>query len=583
MSTVEVAQTLWLLVAVYGLALSVSYAGLPILGQGAFVAVGGVGTALLGPGGAGWPLGLAVLSSVVVAAALGFVVALGASRLAGAYLALASWALAWLVFRTLTAFPDQFGGEQGLVTATPAQLVSPLLGLSFTLTPAIHVALAGLTCLTLMVALRRLDAGPAGLDLAALREGPALAASLGVPVAARRRAVLTVTAALGAVSGAGTAVLLGLVATADVSPLLSLQLFAAVLLGGTARWWGPILGTALLTALPPLADAFAAGAGAPPERVRGVLTAALLVAALALRGRVTSRLTARRRLRGAPPQAGLDALPSAPSTKAPGDRSWRPVLLRARKISHSYGAVQALDGAAITLRAGEVHALVGPNGSGKSTLLSVLAGELAPDEGEVEVAGVVQKLRGGPPERVLAGVARTPQRTVVLPGSTTARQVAVGARGGTRVSGEVLRHLLATPSSRRSDEVRRRLVVAALRRTGLTGVAQRRPESLTVGDQRLLQIARVVATGASALLLDEPAAGMTAAERTRLAGVLRALAGNGGAVLLVEHDMRLVGAVADRVTVLDRGRVLAVGTPEQVRADPAVRRAYLGSTTPEDA
>ena len=119
-------------------------------------------------------------------------------------------------------------------------------------------------------------------------------------------------------------------------------------------------------------------------------------------------------------------------------------------------------------------------------------------------------------------------------------------------------------------------MAAALRRTGLTHVADADPATLTVGEQRLLQVARAVATGASVLLLDEPAAGTTAGERARLVEVLRGLAGAGLAVLLVEHDMRLVGAVADRVTVLSAGRRLASGRPAQVRADPAVQRAYLG-------
>jgi ABC-type branched-subunit amino acid transport system ATPase component/ABC-type branched-subunit amino acid transport system permease subunit len=567
-TAVELAQALWLLVAALGLALSVSYAGLPVLGQGAFVAVGGVGTALLGPGGRGLPLGVAVAVSVATAAAVGHLVARGASRLEGAYLALATWALAWLVHRVLEAFPTVFGGEQGLVRPAPARLVSPALGLELVLTPAAHVVLAGLTCLTLILVVRRIDAGPAGLDLAALREGPALAASLGVPVAARRRAVLTVTAALGALSGAGTTVLLGLVAPADVSPLLSLQLFVAVLIGGTARWWGPVLGVALLSALPPVADALAAGAGLAPERARGALTAALLVVVVAARGPVARHLARPRpELPRAPGEAEQDVPP-------PDPREWRPVLLRATGVRVAYGAVQALDDARITLRGGEVHALVGPNGSGKSTLLKVLAGDLRPEAGQVAIGGALQG--GGTEERVLAGVARTPQRTVVLPRSTPERQVAVGARGGARSPDAVVRHLLGTPSSRAAGATRSRVVAAALRSTGLSGVAGRDPRALTVGEQRLLQVARVVATGAQVLLLDEPAAGMTAAERSRLAQVLQRLAGNGSAVLLVEHDMRLVGEVADRVTVLDRGRVLAVGRPEQVRADPAVRAAYLG-------
>ncbi|GAC1445217.1 MAG: hypothetical protein NVSMB55_25050 [Mycobacteriales bacterium] len=559
---IELAAALWLLVAALGLALSVQYAGLPVLGQGAFVAVGGVGTALLGPGGAGWPLGLAAATSVVVAGVLGHLVALAARRLEGAYLALATWALAWLVYRTMLAFPSAFGGAQGLVRRAPAHLVSPSLGLDLTLTPIVHVVFAAALCVVVVLALIRLDRGPGGLDLAALREGPGLAASVGVPVAARRRAVLTVTAALGALSGAGTVVLLGLVAPADVSPLLSLQLFVAVLVAGATRWWGPVLGVALLTALPHLADALPGDA----ERARGVLTAALLIVVLVLR-RGLARLSR--------PRAGGRRGQSLP------DGAGRPfgrqdVLVRATGLTVSYDAVRALDGADITLAAGQVHALIGPNGSGKSTLLKVLSGELAGGAGSVEVAGTAH-VATGQPSRVLAGIAATPQRTVVLPGASPARQVAIGVRGGSRPRHAVLRHLLATPASRRASDRSASRVGSALRQTRLGAVADLDPAELTVGEQRLLQIARVVGTGASVLLLDEPAAGMTGEERATLRHVLRRLAGNGRAVLLVEHDMRLVNAVADRVTVLDAGRVIASGRPDTVRADPAVQRAYLGT------
>ena len=561
MSAVDLAQALWLLVAALGLALSVSYAGLPVLGQGAFVAVGAFGTALLGPGGEGWPLGIACGASVLAAAVLGHLVALGASRLEGAYLALATWALAWLVQRALLAYPGLTGGADGLTRPSPARVVSPALGLELVLTPTLHVVLAGLLCLGIVGMLVRLDRGPAGLDLAALREGPLLAASLGVPVASRRRSVLTVTAALGALSGAGSTVLLGLVAPSDVSPLVSLQLFVAVLLGGTARWWGPVLGVAVLTALPPVADALARSGGLDAERSRGVLTAALLIAVLALRGPVGRRFARPGRAPGSPSATAVPHLGSA-----------RPVLLRASGLDVSYDGVRALAGAGIVLRGGEVHALIGPNGSGKSTLLKALAGELR--TGTVEVGGVPHRARSVQ-DRVRAGVVRTPQHTVVMPRLPADRQVAVGARGGDRASYPVLRHLLATPSSRRTAQAA--VVTQALEEVGLLHVVGADPQRLTAGDQRLLQVARAVATGARVLLLDEPAAGMTPDERHRLGDALRRLAGNGAAVLLVEHDMRLVGEVADRVTVLDAGRVLATGPTAVVRADPAVHRAYLGS------
>lgn len=562
MSTVELAQALWLLVAALGLALSVRHAGLPVLGQGAFVAVGGVGTALLGPGGAGWPLVLAAVAAILVAAGLGHLVALAAGRLEGAYLALATWALAWLVYRLMLAFPGAFGGAQGLVRQSPAHLVSPWLGLDLTLTPAVHVVVAAVVCGAVVLAGIRVTHGPGGLDLAALREGPELAASLGIPVAARRRAVLTATAALGALSGAGTVVLLGLVAPADVSPLLSLQLFVAVLVGGTTSWWGPVLGVGLLTALPHLAQALPVDT----ERGRGVLTAALLVAVLLAR-RALSRL----RRPPAAPVARADPLPEAPAPV----RESAPVLLSARQVTASYGALRALDGVDVELQGGRVHALIGPNGSGKSTLIKVLAGQLAPAAGEVEVLG--RPLRGGGPEdHVLAGVAASPQRTLVLPGLTPARQVAVGLRGGSRPRQAVLRHLLATPISRVAAQRTAAVVAEVLRETRLSPVAGAPPASLTLGEQRVLQVARVLATGARVLLLDEPAAGMSTGERAQLRHVLRALAGNGLAVMLVEHDMTLVSSVADQVTVLAAGQVIASGPPAQVRADPAVQRAYLG-------
>ena len=561
MSTIDLAQALWLLVAALGLALSVQYAGLPLLGQGAFVAVGGVGTALLGPGGVGWPLGLAALASVLAAAVLGHLVAVGATKLEGAYLALATWALAWLVYRTLLAFPDAFGGAQGLVRRAPAHLVSPSMGLDLTLTPRAHVVVAALTCALTITALRRLDRGPGGLDLAALREGPALAASLGVPVAARRRAVVTATAALGGLSGAGTVVLLGLVAPADVSPLLSLELFVAVLVGGAASWWGPVLGVALLTALQQVADALPGDA----QQARGVLTALLLIAVLVVR-----RLLGRPR--PLPPQQRAVQEPDLGTRGDPEPA----LLLHAQAVSASYGALRALDDVGLDLRAGQVHALIGPNGSGKSTLLRVLAGDLVPDAGLVEVAGQVLPVRSTPQARVRAGVARTPQRTSLLPHTVPGRQVAIGVRGGTRSRHAVLRHLLAVPSARLDREQAQRLVHDALRETRLAPVASVAPVTLTVGEQRLLQIARALATGPRVLLLDEPAAGMTADERATLRHVLRRLAGNGLALLLVEHDMRLVNDVADHVTVLEAGRVIASGRPDAVRADPAVRIAYLG-------
>ena len=549
MSTVDLARDLYLLLAALGLNLAVGYAGQPVLGQGAFVAVGAYGTLLLA---AHLPLGLAVLAAVVGAGLLGWVVDFGASRLRGAFLALGTWALAWLAVAVLAAFPGTFGGEQGLLRDAPSVLESPALGLAWRLTPGWHLGFALVFCLALILGTRALGRGPLGLDLAALRQGPDAAASVGVRGAALRRNALALAAAVGALAGAGTAVLLGVVAPSSVAPLLSIQLFVAVLIGGTANPYGPVVGVGLILLLP------------DQGRGVGLLTALLLVAALALRDPVRSRLP---RLR-LPERRGKDRL-WAIGLFVPGLPRAGEVVLEARGLRKRYGGLPALDGVDLTLRAGEVHALLGPNGSGKTTLLRALAGAVRPDEGTVIVAGRdVTAL--GQEGRVRAGVARTFQDTVLFPELTVRQHVEVGSRA--LVPARTWRPLLGVPSARRDW-----LAVRALASEHLADLdPDALPSALPYGDQRMLQVLRAAATGASCLLLDEPAAGMSAAETARLAALLRDLAGNGHAVLVVEHNVRFVAAVADTATVLASGRVLAHGTVDEVRADPAVREAYLG-------
>lgn len=567
MSVIATAQALWLLVAALGLSLSVSYAGMPILGQSAFVAVGGYGTALFGPGGLGMPLGVAVMAAILAGSALGRLTAVGLSRLGGAYLALATWTLGWLVQRALLAYPGVFGGPQGIARRVPMHLVSRTLGVQIVLTPWINLAVATALCALVLLALIRLGRGLGGLEFAALRDAPQLARLLGTPLERRRSAMFTITAALGAVAGAGMELLNGLVSPTDVSPLLSLQLFVAVLLAGAGRWWGPVLGVALISTLPTVASTVGNAASIDPQRLRGVLTAVLLLGVLIVR---RALLNGARRTAGlGRPVGELFDLPAPQPTAGLSD-----VKVRVSRVSVFYADLAALDEVSIELRGGQVHAVVGPNGSGKSTLLDVLAGVNGPNV--LDIGGRSHRSRSVR-DRVLAGVVRTPQRIVNLEGMTPAMQIGLGARGASQLPAATFRQLLATPRSRLERERTRVVVSAALERTGLQSVADADPAQLTIGEQQLLQVARAIATGASVFLFDEPAAGMGTAERAALATVLRELAATGAAVAVVEHDMRFVGRVADYVTVLDAGRVIASGPPAQVRREPLVREAYLGS------
>jgi len=552
-SLVELAADLWLLLAAVGLALPVAHAGLPVLGQGAAVAAGAYGTALLAPH---LPLPLAAAAAVVLAGVAAPLLAAGASRLAGVPLALATWAAAWLGYEVLTAFPAGPGGAPEVLLGVPVRLRSPSLGVAVVLSPGVHVGLAGALAAAALLLTRRALDGPLGLELAALRAGPVLARSLGVDVAARRRGVFTTGVVLGALAGVGSVTLQGVVGPADVSPLLSLELLAAVLVGGRA-WWGPVAGVAVLQVALRLADPAAA-------------TAVLILAALAARSLPAPRWRGLRR-RPHPPRPVRVALPALPPSPAPGT-----VLLRARGLVASYGGVRVLEGVDLDVRAGEVHAVLGPNGSGKTTLLRILAGALPAGSGRVELeARDVTRL--GEAARARAGVVRTFQRTALLSGVPARREPAVGAVGlSRRLAG--VRALLWTPSAAADRAVRARSVDAALRLTGLPDLdADTQGQALPTRSQRLLQLGRAAATGAIVLLLDEPAAGAGGDDRELLARVVRDLAADGRGVLLVEHDLRLVAAAADRVTVLAEGRVLATGTLAQLRSDPAVQRAYLGA------
>ena len=245
-------------------------------------------------------------------------------------------------------------------------------------------------------------------------------------------------------------------------------------------------------------------------------------------------------------------------------------LLDVTRLSKRFGGLQAVDAVDLTVEEGALHALIGPNGAGKTTLVNLLSGALKPDEGRVRLAGGdITHLQDH--ARARRGLARSFQITSVFPSFTAEDNVAlaVQAQAG---------HSFRFWRPARRDRALRDPARAVLDRAGLAGRADIPAAALSHGERRQLDLAMALATGPRLLLLDEPVAGMAPDESARMVALLAGLKGR-LSILLIEHDMDAVFALADRITVLVGGRVIADGPPAAIRADPAVQRAYLGNET----
>jgi ABC-type branched-subunit amino acid transport system ATPase component len=255
------------------------------------------------------------------------------------------------------------------------------------------------------------------------------------------------------------------------------------------------------------------------------------------------------------------------------DAGDRPVL-RLELVGRTFGGVRALDGVSFRVAEGSIHGLIGPNGAGKTTALNVISGLMRPSAGRIRYWETpIDRL---PAYRIAAlGIRRTYQNIRLFPAMSAAENLLVGMHTVTRAA--LWQRLAYLPAARREEEAARHRADALLRRVGLGGRTDDLARNLSYGEQRRLEIARALASNPALVLLDEPTAGMNPAEAAEVASLIRSMAGEGRTVLLVEHNMPLVMAVCDRITVLDFGRVIADGTSAEVRADRSVIEAYLGS------
>jgi branched-chain amino acid transport system ATP-binding protein len=255
-------------------------------------------------------------------------------------------------------------------------------------------------------------------------------------------------------------------------------------------------------------------------------------------------------------------------------------LLIVENLRIAFGGLVAVDGVGFAVERGEIFALIGPNGAGKTTLFNIVSGIYAPQGGRILLDG--EDVSGLPPHQLARrGLSRTFQNLQIFFRMSAVENVMVGRHLHERRN--VLAHLFALPSVGAQNRTTRACAEQLLALVGLSGAADMPAGSLPYGALKRLEIARALATEPKILLLDEPAAGCNPAETAEVDALIKKIAAQGVAVVLVEHDMRMVMNISNRIHVLDRGRTLAEGTAEAVRADPAVMAAYLGGQGEREA
>jgi ABC-type branched-subunit amino acid transport system ATPase component/ABC-type branched-subunit amino acid transport system permease subunit len=545
----------WVLVS--GLNLVVGFGGQIAIGWVALLTLGAYVTSVLAAGTAVPELSpyLALAIAAVFGAIFGVIVGLPALRLRTFYFAMTTLGFATIVTQVALAWKSVTGGGVGVPGPVfPWPFDSPWGFYYFCLALAVVC-----TWMTMNVAASRF-----GRSLVAIRDAEVAAESVGISKPALLVTVFLFSGAVAGIAGGLFASLQSYITPDAFTFDLSVLFFIAILIGGRGSILGPLLGTIILTALPE----FAAPLVAWSTFLYAVL---LLVIVLAVPGGIAEMLDYKNRrpleqhreIRPRP-----DLLPQVMGERAQAG------LLTLKDLSLSFGGVRAIDGVDFEIKTAEVHGLIGPNGSGKTTILNVISGYYAPQVGQVRLDGKALRPRS-PHTRAGLHIARTFQTPRVIGDTSVLENVMVG--GTTQGRGSFVESLLALSRHRRDEAHLREAATAALAVVGLEQLASVRSDRLQHSELRFVEIARALMLRPSFLLLDEPAAGLSVDEIKRLGALIVTISQRGTGVLLVEHHADLIFDICDRVTVLNLGKVLASGTPAEIRAHREVINAYLGA------
>ncbi len=543
----------WVLVS--GLNLVVGFAGQIAIGWVALLTLGAYTASVLVAGNVTppFPPYLALVVAAAVGAVFGLVIGLPALRLRTFYFAITTVGFATIVTQVALAWQSVTGGGVGVA--------GPIFPPPFSSEWGFYYFCLGLAAICTWTT-ANIASSRFGRALTAIRDAEVAAEASGIAKPALLAMVFLFSGAVAGVAGGLFAALQSYI-TPDAFTLdLSVLFFIAILIGGRSSIIGPLLGTILLTVLPE----FAAPLVAWSTFLYAVL---LLVIVLAIPGGIAEILDfkSRRPLdshRAIIPRP--DLLPRLFGSPTDGS-------LTLEQVALSFGGVQAIDGLDLEIRPGQVHGLIGPNGSGKTTTLNVISGFYVQQRGIVRLNGTALPARAHN-KRAHMRIARTFQTPRIVGSASVLQNVMIG--GTIDGKGTFAESLFSLPRHRRDEAVLRDTAMLALSAVGLERLASVRIDRLQHSELRFVEIARALMLRPAYLLLDEPAAGLSAEEIKRLGALLLAIARAGIGVLVVEHHPDLIFDICDHITVLNLGRKLAAGTPAEIRTHREVVYAYLG-------
>ncbi len=561
-------------IAAIGLSLLMGNVNQISIGQAGFFGIGAYAVAY---GTTSWPLPealawpLATLLGVAAAALAGIAVGFIALRFRGHYLAVATLAFGLIcvgVFHESALLGGAIGIQDVPYPQFGALTISGYPAYWFAWGFAAFAAFASINLLR----------GRTGRAFETIRNDELAAEVLGIPTRRYKILAFTYAGALAGLAGAIYASFLGIVVPDAVAVPLSITLLLMVVLGGSGSVSGALIGAAILGVIDISGHQFENSR----EVAYGVLVIVVVIAAPGgIFGLLRSRLRGRPRLpldklgvtpEAMPRAAVAIATPAAPPLPPPASDA---SPLAVRGVTKRFGGLVAVNDVGFALERGTLTSLIGPNGAGKTTLFNAISGVGTLTAGSISIAGT--DVTGWQPHRVAAlGVGRTFQNARLFGAMTVLENVIAGSFRLEDTSFGA--DLLQLPAARRSSRAVAERAHATLARLGLEHLAGTLARDLAFGDRRRVELARALAADPWMLLVDEPAAGLNASERATLQRDLVALRDAGVTLLLIEHDMRLVMSISERVMVLKFGTLIADGPPDAVRNDPAVVAAYLGTS-----